>query len=129
MRCPFDVLNLLPSLDLDGLDAHYRNLQKRVHPDLYQDIWEKQEASHIASDINQAYLLLKDPYTRSKALLERLNISTSTPVDPDFLMNVLEGDVSPQVLWDQFYKSWKSNDYHALPELFTQWSFARKRSK
>ncbi|WP_126445698.1 Fe-S protein assembly co-chaperone HscB [Sulfuricystis multivorans] len=84
------------ALDAERLEARYRELQEKVHPDRYAHLSdaEKRQAMQWASRVNEAYLTLKDPLRRARYLLElaghdvRLETNTAMPVE--FLMAQME---------------------------------------
>lgn len=98
-KSPFALLGLLPTykIDFDLLDKHYFILQKELHPDrfVHGSSHELQTAEKMSSLVNEAYIILKDPCRRAKALLETkgphlvLNDQDWKP-DSDLLTTILE---------------------------------------
>jgi molecular chaperone HscB len=83
-------------LDGAGLDAHYRRLQREVHPDRFVSGTDRQRRVSVqqAAQINEAYATLKDPLGRGRYLLELRGVATGDPQgshqDPEFLMQQIE---------------------------------------
>jgi molecular chaperone HscB len=92
----FDTLGLDPTLDLDvsTLEQRYRDLQRQLHPDKFVQASssEKRESLSRAVGVNDAYRALKDPLKRAEILLARhgAKVPEREPVDPEFLMEVME---------------------------------------
>ncbi|WP_397475284.1 Fe-S protein assembly co-chaperone HscB [Pusillimonas sp.] len=89
----------LPSqfaLDNDALDATWRRLAARVHPDRYATAGaaERRVAMQWASTINDAYRTLKSPIERARYLCERagcdLQTESNTNMDSSFLMRQMD---------------------------------------
>jgi molecular chaperone HscB len=84
------------ALDVERLEALYRDIQSKVHPDKYAYLAdsEKRLAMQWATRVNEAFLTLKDPLRRARYLLElgghdvRLETNTAMPVE--FLMAQME---------------------------------------
>jgi molecular chaperone HscB len=95
---PFTRLGIDPcfALDLAALDARQRELGRSLHPDRHAGApaAERRRVLGQAMDVNAAYRQLKDPVSRTTALLERLGISAEQTQgrreSPEFLMQVLE---------------------------------------
>jgi molecular chaperone HscB len=83
-------------LDVGQLEALYRDVQARVHPDKHAHLSDAEQrlAMQWATHVNEAYLTLKDPLKRARYLLElaghdaRLETNTAMPVE--FLMAQME---------------------------------------
>lgn len=83
-------------LDTTRLEALYRDLQARVHPDKHAHLSpaEQRQALQWATRVNEAYLTLKDPLKRARYLLElaghdaRLETNTAMPME--FLLAQME---------------------------------------
>lgn len=79
-------------LERDELDAHYRELQRSVHPDRFASAGNQERLLSVqhAAQINQAYETLKDPLRRGRYLLELKGLGMEeqqkTHQDPEFLM-------------------------------------------
>ena len=92
----FDTLGLEPTLDLDvsTLEQRYRDLQRQLHPDKFaqSSTGIKRESLMRAVNVTDAYRALKDPLKRAEILLARhgAKVSEREPVDPEFLMEVME---------------------------------------
>ncbi|WP_415035682.1 Fe-S protein assembly co-chaperone HscB [Azonexus sp.] len=78
------------------LDARYRDLQARVHPDRFVNApeAERRVAMQWASQANAAYQTLKNPLARARYLVELagvdLRAETNTAMPADFLMQQME---------------------------------------
>lgn len=75
---PFEVLGLEKcySLDIKVLEKRYFEEQRKSHPDQFvlANPDEKARALRKSTELNQAYLLLKDPLQRASFLLKDKNI-------------------------------------------------------
>ncbi len=93
----FDIFVLPVSFDIEQnlLGERYRDLQRTVHPDKYANASEKERllAMQKATQINEAYQILKNPQTRARYLLKLQGIETNdnaTITDSEFLMRQME---------------------------------------
>jgi len=94
----FELFGLPQSyaLDRDTLDAAYRELQNRVHPDRFaaQPDSEQRVAMQWATQVNEAYQTLKHPVSRGVYLLKLQGIdaldASNTKMAPAFLMQQME---------------------------------------
>lgn len=94
----FELLGLPVAFDIDTveLDAAYRALQGRVHPDKFATASdaERRAAMQWAVRANEAYTALKDPLKRAVHLLELrgvdLGVENNTAMEPAFLMAQME---------------------------------------
>lgn len=94
MQNHFELFHLPPSFDLDlaALDAAYREVQGRVHPDRFVNAsdTEKRVAMQWATRANEAYHTLKNPQKRAQYLCELhgvdLQTESNTAMPHDFLM-------------------------------------------
>lgn len=82
------------SIDLDLLESNYLKRQKQVHPDRFlgNSAQEKQYAAAHALFVNEAYVILKEPYGRAMHLLVLSGHSLpdqDAVIDADFLENAL----------------------------------------
>jgi len=83
-------------VDLDRLEALYRELQGRVHPDKHVHLSnvEQRLAMQWATHVNEAYQTLKDPLKRARYLLELhghdIRLETNTAMPAAFLMAQME---------------------------------------
>jgi molecular chaperone HscB len=79
-------------LDVEALSERYRELQKVAHPDRYANAPEHEQrvALQQATQINEAFEILRDPLKRAIYMLElngiEVNQDTATTRDSDFLM-------------------------------------------
>jgi molecular chaperone HscB len=94
----FELFNLPARFDLDlgALDAAYREVQGRVHPDRFINATdaEKRVAMQWATRANEAYQTLKNPMKRAQYLCEingvDLKTESNTAMPMDFLMQQME---------------------------------------
>ncbi|MFB9133358.1 co-chaperone HscB [Vibrio sp. AK197] len=94
----FELFGLPTQFQLDGslLSSQFRELQKRFHPDNFAtgSDSERLQAVQKASQINDAYQILKDPITRAEYLLAEQGVDIrseqQTMQDPMFLMEQME---------------------------------------
>jgi molecular chaperone HscB len=93
----FELFGLQPDfeLDLDGIAARYRDLQRAVHPDKFANASDQERLLSVqqAAQINEAYQTLKSPLSRARYLLELKGITlddSDTTMDPMFLMEQME---------------------------------------
>lgn len=94
---PFTVFGLPRSLDLDErtLEQRYLKLSRDCHPDLNRtaDAVDCIAVLQRSAEINDAWLLLRDPWKRARALLETLApgvMDRSKQLDPRFLADALD---------------------------------------
>ena len=98
MQNHFDLFNLPQQFALDAsqLDAAYREVQNRVHPDKFVSASdaEKRVAMQWATRANEAYKTLKNPLRRAAYLCELhgvdLGVESNTTMPPAFLMQQME---------------------------------------
>jgi molecular chaperone HscB len=94
----FDLLGMPArfAVDRDALDAAWRDVQARVHPDKHAagSAQERRIAMQWASSANEAYRVLRSPLARARYLCERagidLQVETNTSMSPAFLMRQME---------------------------------------
>jgi len=94
----FDLFGLPPEFSLDGgkLDAAYREVQSKVHPDRFAAApeAERRRSMQWATFANEAYRTLRDPLARARYLVLLAGIDTAeesnTAMPPAFLMQQLE---------------------------------------
>jgi len=94
----FQLFGLPSQYDIDAaaLEATWRALAARVHPDRYATAGaaERRVAMQWASTINEAYRVLKSPLDRARYLCEQagcdLQIESNTRMDGAFLMRQME---------------------------------------
>ena len=90
----FELFGLPPrhALDRPALDARWRDLQARVHPDRFaaQGAAAQRVAMQWAVRVNEAYRRLRDPLTRAAYLCELggvpIDAERNTAMPADFLM-------------------------------------------
>ncbi|AXA89933.1 Fe-S protein assembly co-chaperone HscB [Massilia sp. YMA4] len=98
MQNHFELFNLPQRFALDGaaLDAAYRDVQSRVHPDKFVNATdaEKRVAMQWATRANEAYQTLKNPQKRAQYLCELhgvdLQTESNTAMPMAFLMQQME---------------------------------------
>ncbi|GAB3418911.1 Fe-S protein assembly co-chaperone HscB [Massilia agilis] len=98
MQNHFELFNLPARFDLDlpALDAAYRDVQGRVHPDRFVNAsdTERRVAMQWATRANEAYQTLKNPLKRARYLVELngidLQTESNTAMPMDFLMQQME---------------------------------------
>lgn len=94
----FEVFNLpaLYSIDMKNLEQTYIRRQTRIHPDRFALASEKEKlyANQWASQLNEAYQVLKDPLTRAHHLLEinqvPVEFKEDISQDGDLLMEMMD---------------------------------------
>jgi molecular chaperone HscB len=97
-RNHFELLGLPVTYSVDParLEASYRDLQSRVHPDRFASgsEAERRVAMQWATRTNEAYRTLRDPLERARYLLHLRGYDTgeesNTAMPPDFLMQQME---------------------------------------
>jgi len=98
MQNHFELFQLPPrfALDAGALDAAYRDVQGRVHPDRFVNATdaEKRVAMQWATRANEAYQTLKNPQKRAQYLCEQngvdLQAESNTAMPMAFLMQQME---------------------------------------
>jgi molecular chaperone HscB len=98
MQNHFELFNLPQrfALDTSALDAAYRDVQGRVHPDKFVNATdaEKRVAMQWATRANEAYQTLKNPQKRAQYLCELngvdLQTESNTAMPMAFLMQQME---------------------------------------
>lgn len=78
MRSHYDILNISKNASLDVIQAAYRALSKKYHPDLNPN---NPESNRIMTEINNAFEIISDPLKRQKY---------------DLFLNNLEGEKKPK---------------------------------
>ncbi len=94
----FELFGLAPAfaLDVARLDAAYRDIQSKVHPDRHAHAGdaERRASMQMTTQVNEAYRALKSPVLRAKYLLELngvdVGFETNTSMPADFLMEQME---------------------------------------
>ena len=114
----FTLLGVQQRFELDqaDLDAHFRELQRRVHPDRFAaaDDAARRASMMLATQINEAYQTLRSPLKRATYLLQLAGIDvgagSNTAMSPEFLMN--------QMVWrEQVAEARADGDLAALEEI------------
>src|SRR5205809_155753 len=81
-------------IDTAALEQNYRERSRQVHPDRFAKAppRERMESLQAATALNDAYRLLRRPVGRAEYLLELegVKLGDNDPVDPEFLMEVME---------------------------------------
>lgn len=98
MQNHFALFNLPAEFALDTaqLDAAYREVQNKVHPDKFVSApdAEKRVAMQWATRANEAYQILKSPFRRAAYLVELhgidLQVESNTAMPRAFLMQQME---------------------------------------
>jgi molecular chaperone HscB len=98
MQNHFDLFQLPETFDIDQgrLDAAYRDVQGRVHPDRFVNAGdtERRVAMQWATRANEAYQTLRNPQKRAQYLCELhgvdLQTESNTAMPMDFLMQQME---------------------------------------
>ncbi|MCG9598825.1 co-chaperone HscB [Vibrio sp. Isolate25] len=94
----FELFGLPSQFQLDGslLSSQFRDLQKRFHPDNFANGSERDRLMAVqkASEINDAYQVLKSPLSRAEYILAENGVDIrgeqQTMSDPMFLMEQME---------------------------------------
>jgi molecular chaperone HscB len=94
----FELFGLAPAfaLDLARLEAAYRDIQSKVHPDRFAQAGdaERRASMQMTTRVNEAYRTLKSPVQRAKYLLELngvdVGFETNTAMPREFLMEQME---------------------------------------
>lgn len=83
-------------LDVDALDALYRDIQAQVHPDKHAHLSpaEQRMAMQWATRVNEAWQTLRDPLRRARYLLQLaghdIALESNTAMPASFLMAQME---------------------------------------
>jgi molecular chaperone HscB len=127
MQNHFDLFQLPQrfAIDMAALDAAYREVQNRVHPDKFANATdsEKRVAMQWATRANEAYQTLKSPFKRAAYLCElngvELQTESNTAMPREFLMQQME--------WREALEDAKAvKDVAALEKLDNELHVARK---
>jgi molecular chaperone HscB len=113
------------SIDMDSLNAAYREVQNRVHPDKFANATdaEKRVAMQWATLANEAYQTLKNPLKRAMYFCQLhgvdLQIETNTAMPRDFLIQQME--------WrDTLDEAINNENVHALEKLDAEFKGTRQ---
>jgi molecular chaperone HscB len=127
MQNHFELFHLPAAFTIDGaaLDAAYREVQSRVHPDKFVNAGdaEKRVAMQWATRANEAYQTLRHPQKRAQYLCELngvdLQTESNTAMPMAFLMQQME--------WrDELGEARAGKDVAALEALDSQLKAERK---
>ena len=127
MQNHFALFNLPAEFALDTaqLDAAYREVQNKVHPDKFVSApdAEKRVAMQWATRANEAYQILKSPFRRAAYLVELhgidLQVESNTAMSRAFLMQQME--------WRELLDEARAQrDLSTLEKLESELSTARK---
>jgi molecular chaperone HscB len=94
----FELFGLEPvfALNAASLDAAYRDIQAKVHPDRFAHAGDAERRASLqwTTRVNEAYRTLTDPVQRAKHLLELRGVDvafeTNTSMPADFLVQQME---------------------------------------
>lgn len=95
----FTLFDLPPDFDIDAaaLESRYRALAAQCHPDKFaaKSSFEQKQAVMMATTVNEAYRILKNPIDRAAYLLrENSGIDADAPqhtaVDTEFLLRQMQ---------------------------------------
>lgn len=93
----FAVFGLEPRLDIarSELEARYLELSRACHPDHHAAAGADERIALLtrAAEVNDAYRILRDPWQRAEALVERAapgTLAATKSLDPSFLADALE---------------------------------------
>jgi len=97
-RNHFELFNLPTqfAIDLNTLDQHYKQLQSEVHPDRFAaaPTADRLRSMQLATQVNEAYRVLKNPTARARYLLHINGVDTqedsNTAMPAEFLMLQME---------------------------------------
>ena len=94
----FELFGLEPVFGLNAasLDAAYRDIQAKVHPDRFAHAGDAERRASLqwTTRVNEAYRTLKNPVQRARHILELHGVDvafeTNTAMPADFLMQQME---------------------------------------
>ena len=119
-------LGLDASAESDIIDAVYRTLAKKYHPDTYKG--DKGEGEKIFRSINEAYRILSDPIKRKK--YDELSIDKQKDIIPmhksannlfqsaEYAYKKFKSLSFLDSLWENHRKLWKEEELKKLPYFF-----------
>lgn len=122
---PFEILGLQPGVEINEaeLEDRYLGLSREHHPDFNQGLDTDEEVAMLtrSAELNDAYHLLRDPWSRAESTLRVLEPSAmdaTKELCPMFLMEAMEvraevDDASP----DQ-WTSLRSTVQHRVEQYF-----------
>ena len=94
---PFEIFGLEPGIEIDeeALEARYSQLSREYHPDFNQGLSTDEQIPMLArsAELNDAYRLLRDPWSRAEAAVSILDpdaMDSTKELDPAFLMEAME---------------------------------------
>ena len=98
MQNHFDLFGLPPSFSIEGegLERSYREIQSKVHPDRFAHAGDAERRASLqwTTRVNEAYRTLKSPVLRAKYLLGLqgvdVDFETNTAMPREFLMQQME---------------------------------------
>ena len=94
----YELFGLQPrfSLELSELDAAYKGIQSRVHPDrfVHASDADRRASMQSATQVNEAYRTLKNPLARARYLLALHQVDvqseSNTAMPPEFLLEQMQ---------------------------------------
>ena len=94
----FALFGLVPAfaLDVERLEAAYRDIQSKVHPDRFAQAGdaERRASMQMTIRVNEAYRVLRSPLLRAKYILELNGVDTgfetNTAMPREFLVEQME---------------------------------------
>src|SRR6476659_7259343 len=94
----FELFGLAPAfaLDAEALEASYREIQSRVHPDRFVQAGDAERRASLqwTTRVNEAYRTLRNPVSRASHLLALNGVDvafeTNTAMPAQFLMEQME---------------------------------------
>lgn len=94
---PFEILGLEPGTQIDEaeLETRYLGLSREYHPDFNQGLAADEEVEMLtrSAELNDAYRLLRDPWSRAESTIRILDPSAmdkTKELSPMFLMDAME---------------------------------------
>ncbi len=131
-------------VDREKLATQYRELQQQFHPDRFASATDQDRrlALQMASRINEAERVLRDPIARARYLLElqgiELGSDSETVRDPEFLMEQMElreqleaaeSAADPEDALDQFATAMKQQIENHGQQFSQQWEKVPEQAK
>ena len=95
---PFEILGIDARYDIDlrAVEKRHRELSVALHPDKFASdgASARRESIERASQVNEAWRIVRDPIRRAEALFEAAGITVGEKSEPksnqDFLMEMME---------------------------------------